>query len=153
MAFANIFLKTARDRWLGWAIAAASLTLLLFFGMSAYREIDLTVYTELPEAFRSLLGIGDDVDVGGLAVGYVFGSFGAVVVAVMGLVMGAASIAGEERNGTMGILLANPRSRAHVLLSKAASLVLLTALTVFVMWLPVHPHRWDAGRRDRRPGG
>ena len=29
MAFANIFLKTAWDRWLGWAIAAASLTLLL----------------------------------------------------------------------------------------------------------------------------
>ena len=138
MAFANIFLKTARDRWLGWAIAAASLTLLLLFGMSAYREIDLSVYTELPEAFRSLLGISDNVDVGGLAVGYVFGSFGAVVVAVMGTVMGAASIAGEERNGTMGILLANPRSRTHVLLSKAATLVLLTALTVFVMWLPVH---------------
>ena len=76
MAFANIFLRTARDRWLGWAIAAASLTLLLLFGMFTYREIDLTVYSELPEAFRSLLGISDDVDVGGLAVGYVFGSFG-----------------------------------------------------------------------------
>ena len=107
--------------------------------MFTYREIDLTVYSELPEAFRSLLGISDNVDVGGLAVGYVFGSFGAVVVAVMGLVMGAASIAGEERNSTMGILLVNPKSRTHVLLSKAAALVLLTALTVFVMWLPVHP--------------
>ena len=124
---------------MGWAIAAASLTLLLLFGMFTYREIDLTVYSELPEAFRSLLGISDNVDVGGLAVGYVFGSFGAVVVAVMCLVMGAASIAGEERNGTMGILLVNPKSRTHVLLSKAAALVLLTALTVFVMWLPIHP--------------
>ena len=139
MAFANIFLKTAWDRWLGWAIAAASLTLLLLFGMFTYREIDLAVYSELPEAFRSLLGISDNVDVGGLAVGYVFGSFGAVVVAVIGLVMGAASTAGEERNGTMGILLVNPKSRTHVLLSKAAALVLLTALTVFVMWIPVHP--------------
>ncbi len=139
MAFADIFLKTARDRWLGWAIAAASLTLLLLLGMSTYRDIDLSVYTELPEAFRSLLGIGDSVDVGGLAIGYVFGSIGAIVVAVMALVMGAASIAGEERNGTMGILLANPRSRTRVLLSKTAALVLLTALTVVVMWLPVHP--------------
>ena len=139
MAFANIFLKTARDRWLGWAITAASLTLLLLLGMFTYRDIDLTVYAELPEVYRSLLGISDDVDVGGLAVGEVFGLYGAVVVAVMGLVMGAASIAGEERNGTMGILLANPRSRTRVLLSKAAALALLTALTVFVMWLPVHP--------------
>ena len=139
MAFANVFIKTSRDRWSGWAISAASLTLLLLFGMASYREIDLSVYTELPEAFRSLLGIGDDIDVGGLAISYVFGSFGAVVVAAMALVMGSAAIAGEERNGTMGMLLANPRSRTHVLLSKAVALVLLTGATVFVMWAPVHP--------------
>ena len=139
MALSSISLKVARDRWLGWAVSAASLTLLLLFGMAAYRDIDLTVYTELPEAFRSLLGIGEDVDVGGLAVGYVFGSFGAVVVAVMALVMGSAAIAGEERNGTMNILLANPRSRTHVLLSKVLALVLLTALAVAAIWATVHP--------------
>lgn len=139
MALSSISLKVARDRWLGWAISAGSLTLLLLFGMATYRDIDLTVYTQLPEAFRSLLGIGEDVDVGGLAIGYVFGSFGAVVVAVMALVMGSAAIAGEERNGTMNILLANPRSRTHVLLSKALALVLLTALAVAAIWITVHP--------------
>ena len=139
MALSSISLKVARDRWLGWAISAASLMLLLLFGMATYRDIDLTVYTELPEAFRSLLGIGEDVDVGGLAIGYVFGSFGAVVVAVMALVMGSAAIAGEERNGTMNVLLANPRSRTHVLLSKALALVLLTALAVAAIWITVHP--------------
>ena len=111
MAFANVFIKTSRDRWRGWVISAASLTALLLFGMSVYRDIDLSVYTQLPEVWRSLLGIGDDVDVGGLAIGYIFGSTGALVVAAMALVMGSASIAGEERNGTMGILLVNPRSR------------------------------------------
>ena len=139
MAFANVVIKTTRDRWLGWAIAAASLTLLLLFGMSVYRDIDLTVYTELPVAFRSLLGIGDDIDVGGLAIGYVFGSFGALVVAVIALVMGSATIAGEERNGTLGILLANPKARSFILLSKAVTLVLLTGATVLVMWAPVRP--------------
>ncbi len=139
MALTTVSLKVARDRWLGWAISAASLTLLLLFGMAAYREIDLTVYNELPEAFRSLLGIGEDVDVGGLAIGYVFGSFGALVVAVMALVMGSAAIAGEERNGTMNILLANPKSRTHVLLSKALALVLLTALTVAAIWISIYP--------------
>lgn len=139
MALSSISLKVARDRWRGWAISAASLTLLLLFGMASYREVDLSVYTELPEAWRSLMGIGDDVDVGGLAISYVFGSFGAVVVAVMALVMGSAAIAGEERNGTMNILLANPRSRTHVLLSKALALVLLTALAVAAIWITVHP--------------
>ena len=139
MTLANIFTNTLRDRWLSWTISAASLTLLLLFGMSVYRDIDLSIYAELPVAFRSLLGIGDEVDVGGLAVGYVFGSFGAVVVAVVALVMGSAAIAGEERNGTMGILLANPKSRTHVLLTKVAALALLCAATVVAMWAPVHP--------------
>ncbi len=139
MALSSISLKVARDRWRGWAISAASLTLLLLFGMASYREVDLSVYTELPEAWRSLMGIGDDVDVGGLAISYVFGSFGALVVAVMALVMGSAAIAGEERNGTMNVLLANPRSRTHVLLSKALALVLLTALAVAAIWITVHP--------------
>ncbi|MYK33818.1 MAG: ABC transporter permease subunit, partial [Chloroflexi bacterium] len=139
MALSSISLKVARDRWRGWAISAASLTLLLLFGMASYREVDLSVYTELPEAWRSLMGIGDDVDVGGLAISYVFGSFGALVVAVMALVMGSAAIAGEERNGTMNILLGNPRSRTHVLLSKALALVLLTALAVAAIWITVHP--------------
>ncbi|MCY4582246.1 MAG: ABC transporter permease subunit, partial [Chloroflexi bacterium] len=139
MALSSISLKVTRDRWLGWAISAASLTLLLLFGMAAYRDIDLAVYNEMPEAFRLLLGIRENVDVGGLAVGYVFGSFGAVVVAVMALVMGSAAIAGEERNGTMNVLLANPRSRTHVLLSKALALVLLTALAVAAIWVTVHP--------------
>ena len=139
MAVSSISLKVARDRWRGWAISAVSLSLLLLFGMASYREVDISVYTELPEAFRSLMGIGEDVDVGGLAIGYVFGSFGALVVAVMALVMGSAAIAGEERNGTMNVLLANPRSRTHVLLSKALALVVLTALAVAAIWITVHP--------------
>ena len=57
----------------------------------------------------------------------------------MALVMGSAAIAGEERNGTMNILLANPRSRTHVLLSKVLALVLLTALAVAAIWVTVHP--------------
>ena len=139
MALSGVLLRSARDRWPGWVISAASLTLLLLFGMLAYRDVDLSTFSEFPEAYRSLLRIGDDVDVGGLAVGYVFGAFGGIVVAVMALVMAATSIAGEERNGTMKILLANPKSRTHVLASKAGALVLLAGLAVFALWIPVQP--------------
>ena len=145
MALSNTAFKVARDRWLGWLISAASLALLLLFGMATYREIDLSIYSEMPDVFRSLFGIGEGVDVGGLAIGYVMGTFGAIVVAAMALVMGSAAIAGEERNGTMNILLANPKSRTHVLLSKALALVTLTAFAVAVIWISVYPAAFMLG--------
>ena len=135
----NVFVKTVSDRWLGWVIAVVSVSLLLLMGMSTYREIDLSVYTSLPEAFRSLIGIGDDVDVGGLAINVMFGTWGAVVLAALALAMGSSAIAGEERDGTMDILLANPKSRTHVLISKIGSMVLLVALATVAVWIPVHP--------------
>ena len=52
------------------AIGAGSLALLFFFfffGMAAYRDIDLTLYTDLPEAWRALANIPDDADVGALS--------------------------------------------------------------------------------------
>ena len=66
---ANIFTKTLQDRWFGTAIAVASLILLILFAMSVYRDIDLGIYTELPEAFRAIVGISADADVGSLAIG------------------------------------------------------------------------------------
>jgi ABC-2 type transport system permease protein len=131
---ANVFTKTTRDRWKGVAIGVATLSLLLLFGMSAYRDIDLSVYTNLPEVFRSLVNIPEDADAASLAYGAIYGSYGALTLAALALSMGSASIAGEERKGTLGLLLANPKSRTNVLFSKAASLMLLTAVGAFVLW-------------------
>ncbi|MAG35068.1 MAG: hypothetical protein CL878_02295, partial [Dehalococcoidia bacterium] len=136
---ANVFAKTTRDRWMGWAIAVGSLTLMLVFGMSIYRDIDLTIYTSLPEAYLSLIGIGENVDVGGLAISAIQGFYGTVTLAALALAMGATSIAGEERNGTIGLLLGNPKSRTHVLVAKAAAMVLLTGLSALIMWGVVYP--------------
>ena len=129
----NVFTKTIHDRWFGTAIAAASLVLLLLFAMSVYRDIDLGIYTELPEAFRTILGISPDADVGSLAVGVFFTGYGAWVLAGLMIAAGSASIASEESKGTIGILLGNPKGRTYVLLSKAASMALLTILTVLIL--------------------
>ena len=139
MTQVNVFVKTASDRWLAWAIAAASVALFLLFGMSAYREIDLSIYTSLPEAFKSLIGISDNIDVGGLAVNVMLSTWGALTLAGVALAMGSSAIAGEERDGTMDILLANPKSRTYVLLSKTGALVLSVAVATVALWIPVHP--------------
>ena len=139
MTLANVFVKTASDRWLGWVIAVVSVALFLLMGMATYREIDLSVYTSLPEAFRSLIGIGNDIDVGGLAINVMFGTWGAIAMAGLALAMGSSAIAGEERDGTMDILLANPKSRTYVLLSKTGALVTLIALATVALWVPIYP--------------
>ncbi len=131
---ANVFVKTTRDRWKGVAIGVAALASLLFFGMSVYRDIDLSVYTNLPEVFLTLMDIPKDADVGSLAYGAIYGSYGTLTMAALALSMGSASIAGEERKGTIGLLLGNPKSRVSVLFAKAASLVLLLGLGSLVLW-------------------
>jgi len=108
---ANVFTKTTRDRWKGVAIGVAALAAMLFFGMSVYRDIDLSVYTSLPEVFRTLMDIPANADVGSLAYGAIYGSYGTLTMAALALSMGSSSIAGEERKGTMGLLLGNPKSR------------------------------------------
>ena len=130
----TIFTKTLRDRWLGWTIAVVSLTLLTLYGMAVYRQIDLSILTSMPEAYVALIGIREDIDAGGLAVQAINGLYGAITLAAMALALGASSIAGEERDGTMGILLGNPKGRTYVLVSKAGAMVLLAAVSVLILW-------------------
>jgi ABC-2 type transport system permease protein len=131
---ANVFTKTILDRWKGMLIAVVSLAAMLLFGMLVYRDIDLSVYTDLPEAFRALFNIAEDSDASGLAYGAIYSSYGALTLASMALSMGSASIAGEERNGTIGLLLGNPRSRVQVLVSKGGAMVALTGAGALVLW-------------------
>lgn len=131
---ANVFTKTTQDRWKGMAIGAVAIGLMLLLGMSAYREIDLSLYTDLPELFRAVANIPADADVASLAYGAIYSSYGALTLAALTLSMGSASIAGEERDGTIGLLLSNPRSRTEVLASKAVSMIVLTGLAAGVLW-------------------
>ena len=135
---ANVFTKTVRDRWRAMAIALAALVLMLLLAMSVYANFDFSFYDDLPEAFRSLMNIPDNADAGSLAIGVLAGLYGAFTLAGLAISMGSASIAGEEKAGTIGILLGNPKSRTHVLLSKTANMLLLTAVGVVVLWIAAY---------------
>jgi len=126
----NIFTKTIRDRWLGALIATVTLALFVLMAMAFYRDIDLSFYTELPEVFRQIVGVPPGVDVASLGIGVMITSYGAWILSGLMIAAGSASIASEESKGTIGILLGNPKSRTNMLLSKAASMILLTALAV-----------------------
>jgi ABC-2 type transport system permease protein len=132
--FATVTTKTIRDRWKGWLVATVVMGLMLWWVMSIYSQIDLTFYTSMPQVFLSMMNISKGADVGSLAYGVMYASYGALTLAALALAMGGASIAGEERDGTIGLLLANPKSRTRVLASKAAALVLLTGFGALILW-------------------
>lgn len=130
----NLVTKTLLDRWRGVAVTTASTALMLLFAMAVYRDIDLGVYAQMPEAMRSVVGISAEADVASLAYGVIFSSYGALAYGGISIAMGAAAIAGEEGAGTIGVLLGNPVSRTRVLLSKAAALSVLILLASLVLW-------------------
>jgi ABC-2 type transport system permease protein len=131
---ANVFTKTTQDWWKGMAIAVVTLGAMFLMGMAVYRDIDISIYTSLPDAFLSLFGIPADADIASLAYGAIYMGYGSLTLAAVVLVLGGASIAGEERKGTLGLLLGNPKSRTYVLVSKAGALVLVTGLGALVLW-------------------
>ncbi len=151
---ATVYTKALRDRWIGITVGAVSMALFLLYGMSVYRSIDLTIYTDLPDAFRQLFGIADMTNAGRLAYDAVYGFAGALTLGGLAISIGGASIAGEERDGTIGLLLGNPKSRTHVLASKAGALLTLIAAGAVVMWLAglVVPELLNVDVTGMRPG-
>ena len=132
----NVYTKSVRDRSTSMLIAAISTALMFVFGMAVYRDIDLSVYTDLPEAFRSMFGIGgEDTDVGGIAYEALMASYGMLVMAGVAIAAGATSIAGEEKKGTIGILLSNPLSRSTYVASKAGGMFTALVAGFVVLWV------------------
>ncbi|MGI8573770.1 MAG: ABC transporter permease subunit [Egibacteraceae bacterium] len=133
--YASIFTKSVRDKGVAMLVGGVAIGLLLWMGMAAYSEIDMSFYYELPPAFLETMGIATEVGgVGGIAYGAMYNLMGAMTIAGLAISYGASTIAGEERNGTIGLLLGNPKSRTHVLGSKIAALVVLVAFGGLLLW-------------------
>ncbi|MEX1280703.1 MAG: ABC transporter permease subunit [Acidimicrobiia bacterium] len=131
---ANVFMKTNADRATAFLIAAGTIGLFLLAGMAVYADIDASFYQGMPEVWLQLMGIPADADAAALAFGAIYGTIGSLTLAGVAIAMGSASIAGEERDGTLGLLLGNPVSRSRVLAAKAASLLALTTLGTLIIW-------------------
>ncbi|CAN5889701.1 hypothetical protein BH23ACT10_BH23ACT10_34490 [soil metagenome] len=133
--YANIFAKSVGDKWRAMFVGGIAISLLLWMTMAVYSEVDTAFYYELPAAMLDAIGVNPDVGgIGGIAYGAMFNLMGAMTVAGLAISFGASTIAGEERNGTIGLLLANPTSRSRVLGSKVAALVALIAFGGALLW-------------------
>jgi ABC-2 type transport system permease protein len=55
-----------------------------------------------------------------------------IALAVLTVMMGARAMAGEEKDHTMGLLLANPIARSRIVIGKAGVMVLFSGIAAFV---------------------
>jgi ABC-2 type transport system permease protein len=130
----SVFTKAIRDRWAGLMIGSVLVAVWLVLAMAIYRDIDISVYTELPEGVRDLMGIPEGADAATLAYNIMLESAAALTLAGLAVSMGSAAIAGEERNGTFGLLLGNPKTRTQILASKLAAMIMLIAAATMFLW-------------------
>jgi len=133
--YASVLTKTVRDRWLGMTIGVGVLVAYMLMAMAVYRDIDFSIYGEMPDYVLNLMGVPKDADIATLAYGVMYGFTGSLTLAGLALSMGGASISGEEKDGTIGLLLANPKSRTEVLVAKAGAMVALVTLGSLVLWV------------------
>lgn len=130
-----IFLKTLRDlRWqvfwygLGLALMAA----LIVYIYPSYSE--QMADFELPDALRGFAGEAD-LATGAGFVSVEFFSWVPIVLAIFAIMTGSAALAGEESNGTLDMLLAQPMERSRLALEKVAGLFLATLAICAIAYL------------------
>jgi len=135
---ARFLLKELRSRiamMLGWGVGLAvwGLLVLLIFPSMA----DQFAAMDLPE-FYEVFGVGEGAQLGTLE-GFVTVEMtnfvGPIVLGIVAVVMGGATLAGEEDSGTLETLLALPLPRYRIVLAKGAALALAFLLILLIMFL------------------
>ncbi len=109
------------------------LCVLFTFGMAVYRGVDMSLFDQMPESLLSVVGIAPGADVASLAYNAIFSTYGALVLGGMAIMIGAGGVAGRERDGTIGLLLANPISRGRLVAESALALITLYVAAAIVL--------------------
>jgi ABC-2 type transport system permease protein len=134
----SLLLKTLRDLrwqvvWYGIGLGLMSALVIYIFPSYSGQLADI----EIPEAMRALIG---DVDYGS-AEGFVsaeFLSWTPLVLVVFAIMGGTGVLAGEEANGTLDLVMAQPVSRTRVAVEKMAGLLVATLMIcaiIYAGWL------------------
>ena len=136
---ASVFSKAARDALLWTVAAVAVLVVMAAVAMPMYAQFGegyMDLLEDMPAWLRVVYGEGMG-SVAGLVGMALFTLVGPLVLLVYAIGMGTAAAVGEEDDGTLALLLANPVSRGRVLLSKASVAFLGVLVIVAALWLAI----------------
>ena len=131
----SVFLKAMRDqRWLvlGFGLGCALMAAFVLSVYPSYGESLADV--DISPALTAIFG---DIDLGS-AEGFItaeFFSWVPILLVVYAIIQGTGVLAGEESNGTLDLLLAQPVTRIRLFIEKSMSLVVGT-LMIIALTLP-----------------
>ncbi len=134
---ATIFTKSIRDRSVAVVLSALAVALLGAGAVWIYRDVgDLIaqLVAGMPETVVSAVGLSGAGTGTTFVLGEMLNLLAPMVLGGIAISIGTSAIAGEERDGTLGLLLANPRSRTSVLLSKTWALLVMSAVGSLFLW-------------------
>jgi ABC-2 type transport system permease protein len=136
----NVFLKSLYEkRWstIGWIIAIVAMTALSTLLFPTFKESFGESFQEIPESMKAFFGdastyqtLGGFVDVQVIAQ-MVF------LTIIMAVIVGSGFIAGDEGEGTLQSLLAQPIKRSSVYVQKFLALFIITALVSSMIFVAV----------------
>ena len=138
----NIFLKTFYEHRRGllwWAVGLLSYAALIAGFYPSVRQmpdINQMIETAPGELMAALVGdLTDLTSPAGYLNSQVFFFLGPLLLIIFAIGKGVAALAGEEERGTLDLLLANPVSRARVVLEKLAALLVMTIGLAAALWI------------------
>ena len=121
-------------RWKAVCVIVACILAFLLMGVAMVQSMDTNVYASLPPALLAMAGIPAGASASVMSYTQMLGFLGAIAVAGFAVAMGAQLVAGEEKDGTLSLLLSYPVSRLGVGVAKAAALVLAVGVTSLGLW-------------------
>ncbi|HVS08452.1 MAG TPA: ABC transporter permease subunit [Planctomycetota bacterium] len=139
----NVFLKTLRETrraLLWWSLGLVGMTAMIVAIFPTVRDNpELNRLVEVyPEALKAFIAFGGELDYASGA-GYLgielFSFMVPLLLLIAAIGAGARAVAGEEENGTLDLLLANPISRRRLAVEKLAALASEIAVLGLVLWL------------------
>ena len=90
---------------------------------------------DLPEGVSDLLGGADYATITGWMRSEIGAVYGPLVIAAIAITGAASSIAGEEEDRIMAMVLAHPVGRSSLVLAKAAAVVVAVGILALGIWL------------------
>lgn len=130
-----LYVDFFRQRSRGMVIGVISLVAVAALGMSIYRDIDNSLFNAFPAGWKSLIGLPEGADIAALSYNAIYLTYGALILGGIGIALGSAAFAGSERDGTIGVILANPVSRTKVVISRTMVFATLFVLSGIAMWI------------------
>ena len=132
--FKTIFLKTLFEkRWMvfWWALSSVALTVFIVLFFPTLKDSFGEAIKDIPESMRSLIGNAEDYQMlGGYLTIQVFQQMIFLPI-ILGVILATGLLGGDENEGTLQTLLANPVSRTKVYVHKLAATAVILGIVTF----------------------